>query len=230
MAQAELVETSKLRRVPISAEQSSNIDTNRAVPSRCRAPKIGTFSASSTCVTTTQTFTKPLPGHSAPSLNFGVLGTPESRWDINEAAPENFSLLIFYRGLHCPICKTYLQAFDRSFEDFTRLGVEFSALSMDSRERAERAKKQWEIENLPIGYGLGEDTVRQWGLYISESISVDEPRRFSEPGLFLVRPDTTIHYVAINSMPFGRPEPKSVLEAVSYILEKDYPARGELEA
>lgn len=173
---------------------------------------------------------KPMPGHPAPALTFDVLGVPESRWDLAKAEPETFSLLIFYRGLHCPICKTYLQKFDAMFDDFAKLGVEFSALSMDPRERAEQAMKEWGIDNLPIGYGIAEATARRWGLYISESIKDGEPRRFNEPGLFLVRPDGELHYVAINSMPFGRPEPDAMLKAISFILDEEYPARGRLAA
>ena len=164
-------------------------------------------------------------------LHYGDLTDASSIQDaLAKAEPETFSLLIFYRGLHCPICKTYLQKFDAMFDDFAKLGVEFSALSMDPRERAEQAMKEWGIDNLPIGYGIAEATARRWGLYISESIKDGEPRRFNEPGLFLVRPDGELHYVAINSMPFGRPEPDAMLKAISFILDEEYPARGRLAA
>lgn len=174
--------------------------------------------------------TLPMPGQPAPGLTFDVLGVPEPRWDLAEAEPKKFSMLVFYRGLHCPVCKTYLKAIDSMFDDFTERGVEIAAVSMDSEDRAEQAMDEWGIEHLPIGYGLDEATARRWGLYISDAISDDEPRRFSEPGLFLVRDDGTLHYAAINSMPFGRPRPEDVLKAIDYILDKDYPARGKIAA
>ena len=149
---------------------------------------------------------------------------------MNRAQPKTFSLLVFYRGLHCPACKTYLQALDRRVAEFHELGTEPVALSMDTQERAKKAKDSWEIEHLPIGYELEEDSARRWGLFISDAISDAEPRRFCEPGLFLVRASGDLHYVAINSMPFGRPQVDDVVGAVRFILEEDYPARGIVSA
>lgn len=173
---------------------------------------------------------KPLPGERAPELGFDVLGVPETRWDLSKAEPDTFSMLVFYRGLHCPVCKSYLKTIDGMFDDFSELGVEIAALSMDTKERAERSKSEWGIEHVPLGYGLDEPTARQWGLYMSDSIDDDEPRRFSEPGLFLVRPDGTLFYAAINSMPFGRPAPKDILKAIRFVLDEEYPARGKVAA
>ncbi len=171
-----------------------------------------------------------MPGERAPELRFPVLGVPEERWDLSEAEPDRFSMLVFYRGLHCPVCRSYLQTIDGMFDEFSELGVEIAALSMDPEDRARRAKDEWNIERLPIGYGLDEDTARRWGLYLSDSIDDDEPRRFSEPGLFLVRPDRTLHYVAINSMPFGRPDPNDMLDAIRFIAKEEYPPRGRVAA
>ena len=172
---------------------------------------------------------RPSPGAPAPDLEFAVLGADEKRWSLKRAKPKNFSLLVFYRGKHCPVCKTYLKTFEGMFEDIQKRGVEIVALSMDTKSTAEAARKEWGIESIPVGYELNEETARSWGLYISDSIKGTEPKRFSEPGLFLVQPDRTLHYVAINSMPFGRPEPKAILEAIDFILDEDYPPRGTAE-
>ncbi len=171
-----------------------------------------------------------LPNRTCPDLEFPVLGPAEDRWNIDQATPETFSLLIFYRGLHCPICRSYLREFERRYEEFVELGVELVALSMDDKDRAMQARKQWELCKLPLGYGLKERVARMWGLYISESIKDDEPLRFSEPGLFLVRPNRRLFYVGINSMPFGRPHPDDMLDAVEFSLQNDYPARGRIAA
>ena len=50
---------------------------------------------------------------------------------------------------------------------------------------------------------------------------------FGEPGLFLIRPDHTVYYQAIQSMPFGRPSFRGMLGGIDFVLENDYPARGE---
>ena len=73
-------------------------------------------------------------------------------------------MLVFYRGLHCPICKPYLRDLDRKRGDFAELGITAVALSSDSLERAEQAKADWGIDGLTIGYGLSIDAARQWGL------------------------------------------------------------------
>ncbi len=86
--------------------------------------------------------------------------------------------------------------------------------------------------NLRFGYGLPLAKAREWGLYISTSrgktsIGVEEPALFSEPGVFLIRPDRTIYYLSVQSMPFVRPNFAEMLQALDFIIKQDYPARGE---
>lgn len=109
---------------------------------------------------------------------------------------------------------------------FTDLGVEAVAVSMDKEERASGAVEEWCIENLRVGHGLSEDVARSWGLYMSMATNDGEPDRFSEPGLFLVRPDGTLYYAAINSMPFGRPDLEQFKGAIEFVIDQDYPPRG----
>jgi hypothetical protein len=75
---------------------------------------------------------------------------------------------------------------------------------------------------------------RQWGLYISSSrgkssIKVEEPSLFSEPGVFPIRPDATLYYGAVQTMPFARPPFSELLQAIDFVIAKDYPARGEYD-
>ena len=86
---------------------------------------------------------------------------------------------------------------------------------------------EWSIERLAIAYGLGIEEARQWGLYISSAIKEGEPPRFAEPGLFLIRPDGTLYCSSVQTMPFARPSFAEVLQAVAFITERSYPARGE---
>jgi len=46
---------------------------------------------------------------------------------------------------------------------------------------------------------------KKWGLYISEeigksSIGIEEPAKFSKPGIFLIKPDKTLYYCATQTM------------------------------
>ena len=86
---------------------------------------------------------------------------------------------------------------------------------------------------LRLGHGLGLETARAWGLYVSTdrgttSAGLEEPALFSEPGLFLVRPDGTLYFGAVQTMPFARPHFADVLKALDFVIAKDYPARGEV--
>ena len=136
-------------------------------------------------------------------------------------------MVVFYRGLHCPVCRNYLRDLEGKLPDFSRRGVGVIAVSGDDAHRAEQSKREWNLPNTAIGYDQPIQSMRDWGLFISSSIKDAEPREFGEPGLFLVRPDTTLYYAAINSMPFGRPSLADMLGAIDFIKANDYPARGE---
>lgn len=149
------------------------------------------------------------------------------QWNLREQKPDNFTLIVFYRGLHCPICKVYLNDLQSRIENLRAMGVEPIAISSDTQERAEKTAKEWGIDALPLGYGLSLDAAREWGLFISSSVKPGEPERFSEPGLFLVRPDGTLYAASVQTMPFARPSFKELASALNFVIEKDYPARGE---
>lgn len=155
-----------------------------------------------------------------------------ARWSLADAKPQRFTLLVFYRGLHCPLCRTYLAELNRLSGEFRERGVEIIVTSTDSEERARRAKAEWGLGNLTVGYGLSVEKAREWGLYISSgrgktSTGVEEPALFSEPGIFLIRPDKTLYWAAVQTMPFARPHFKDVLAGLDFVIKVEYPARGE---
>ena len=136
-------------------------------------------------------------------------------------------MVVFYRGLHCPVCRTYLAELDRTLDEFTRRGVDLIAVSGDDAERAGRTVEEWKLKRLTVGHGQSIASMREWGLFVSQGIKEPEPAGFGEPGLFLVRPDGTVYYVAVNSMPFGRPRLDDMRGALDFIIAQNYPARGE---
>lgn len=134
-----------------------------------------------------------------------------------------------------PDLRPLLNDLDDRLDEFAKRGVAVIALSSDSPERAQQAKESWRIERLRLGHSLSLETARRWGLYVSSGIGktsagVEEPTEFSEPGLFLVRPDGTLYFGAVQTMPFARPGFGEILQALDFVLAKDYPARGELPA
>ena len=167
----------------------------------------------------------PVPALSVPTLAHGD-------YVLANDAPPAFSLVVFYHGLHCPICLKYLLELARLQADFDRRGVRLIAISSDVRERAQALANKLPAPGLRIGYGLPLATARQWGLYISASrgqtsIGIEEPALFSEPGVFIVRPDGSLYYGAVQTMPFARPHFDELLAAIDFAVAKDYPARGE---
>ena len=167
----------------------------------------------------------PVPGLRVPTLVHGD-------YLLTSDTPQNFSLLVFYRGLHCPICLKYLLELARLQPEFHKRGVKVIAISSDTRERAQALADKLKSPDLPIGFDLPLAVAREWGLYISTSrgqtsIGIDEPALFSEPGVFIVRPDGTLYYGAVQTMPFARPHFDELLAAIDFALAKNYPARGE---
>lgn len=143
-------------------------------------------------------------------------------------------MIVFYRGLHCPVCMKYLRELEALLPEYERRGTKVIAISSDTPERAEEMARKIGANNLRFGHSLPLTVARQWGLYISasrgkSSIGVEEPPLFSEPGVFLVRPDGTLYYAAVQTMPFARPLFSELLQAIDFAIDKDYPARGEYD-
>jgi peroxiredoxin len=175
--------------------------------------------------------TRLMPRQPVPSLTVDVVGG--GRWTLNERPPENFTLVVFYRGLHCPICGVYLKELDGLVGAFAERGVEVVAISGDGAERAAMAVDKWKLEHLRTGYGLPLTEADRWGLYVSAGIGktsagVEEPPEFAEPGLFMVRPDGTLYFASVQTMPFARPAFADILKATDFVIGRGYPARGEV--
>lgn len=172
-----------------------------------------------------------IPRQTVPSLSLPLVGG--GNWSLEKDQPESFTLLIFYRGWHCPICRSQLQDAQSRMFDFQKRGVKLVAISTDDESRATSTKESWGLDKLSIAYGLSLRQAREWGLYLSTfrgttSLGVEEPAKFNEPGLFLIKPDNTLYYVSVQSSPFARPSLSDLTKAVDFVLANDYPARGEL--
>lgn len=166
------------------------------------------------------------PRTPTPNLEIPIVGG--GMWSLAEQQPDRFTLVVFYRGYHCPVCRGYLKQLDALLDRLTELGVtSVIAVSGDEADAARRTVQEWGLNRLTVGFGQSVDSMRQWGLFVSKGIKEGEPDLFGEPGLFLIRPDGTLYAAAINTMPFGRPNLEEVLGAVRFVNDTDYPARGE---
>ena len=171
-----------------------------------------------------------MPREAVPALDLPL--TTGGRFTLGAAPGAAFDLLVVYRGLHCPICTKYLLELERLEPEFRKRGVQVIALSSDSEDRARQMAEKVKAAGVKFAYGLSLSSARQWGLYISTSrgktsTGIEEPPLFSEPGVFIVRPDGTLYYGAVQTMPFARPQFQDLLGAIDFAIAKDYPARGE---
>jgi len=167
-----------------------------------------------------------LPRTKVPNISFELAGG--GQWSLTEQSPENFTMIVFYRGYHCPICKGQLQELQKMKNDFADAGVDTVAISSNGKDLAVKTKAEWQLDEIDLGYGLPLREAVSWGLHLSDKREgTEEPETFSEPGLFLIRPDGTLYFSSIQTMPFARPALKDVLSAVKFVVEKNYPARGE---
>lgn len=171
------------------------------------------------------------PRQPVPDIGVPLVGG--GHWRLSEQRPEHFTMVVVYRGLHCPICAGYLRDLDGKVGEFAARGVNTIAISSDNAEHAAQAKDKWRLERLQMGYGFDLDAARRWGLYVSSghgmtSTGVVEPALFVEPGLFMIRPDGTLYFGTVQTMPFARPRFSDILGAIDFVIARNYPARGEV--
>lgn len=165
------------------------------------------------------------PGLTLPTVAHGS-------FDLATERNDRGTVICFYRGLHCPICATYLKELEKRVREFAERGVTCVAVSSDGEDRARTMAEKIEASDLRIAYDLPLAQARGWGLYISASrgktsIGIEEPALFSEPGLFMVTPQQTLYYASVQTMPFVRPHFSELLGALDFAIANDYPARGE---
>ena len=177
-----------------------------------------------------------MPRLPVPALRVDLAGG--GHYDLGRESPKLFSMVVFYRGLHCQQCHDYLVEFEKLIPEFDRRGVLSVAISCDLEERGQSTKAQWGLERARIGYGLSLRAARDWGLFLTagrpRAQGLSEPPYYCEPALFLVSPDKTLWFSAVQNMAFGRPRFADILEgfeflfARGYFTDKECPARGEI--
>ncbi len=102
-----------------------------------------------------------VPGNVVPALTVDTLSG--NAWNLAEQTPRHYTMVVFYRGLHCPLCADYLQQLNSKLSQFNELGIEVIAISGDSREKAITSADTWGVHDLTLGYGLTRETMQQWG-------------------------------------------------------------------
>ena len=173
-----------------------------------------------------------IPGDTMPAIDARLVRRDPGgvgRWALAREKSATLSLLAFYRGVFCPICRVWLGELDRLVPEFEKRGVSVIALSCDKKEGAEKAVKEWGLQQLRVGYNVAPDDARQAGLYISEGRGISpatgqkEPMLFAEPAVLLVRPEGELYAAWIQSTPYARVHIAEVLTAVDNFVAKNLP-------
>ena len=89
---------------------------------------------------------KLLPRKHVPELKVKTVNGEE--WNVYEKNPEHFIMIVFYRGLHCPICRKYLTELEKSYDEFISQGLGIIAISSDTEVRALETQKKWKLKEV----------------------------------------------------------------------------------
>jgi peroxiredoxin len=170
-----------------------------------------------------------IPGQKTPELRVNTMS--HQIFDLNSQDSSFMTLVCFYRGAHCAICRRYLLSLATLVPDFSERGVRVIAISMDTEERARLMQDTIESEDLHIGYGLTVESAQSWHLYLSShrgktSVGLEESPVFTEPALFLIKPTRNAYFTSVQSMPFARPPATEILQMVDFVKNNNYEARG----
>lgn len=169
--------------------------------------------------------TKIAAGADLPEMTLPTAGGGEVKLG---GARERWQAVFVYRGLHCPICKTYLGKLEQKLGELAELGADVVAVSGDPKEKAEAFAEEVGL-SMPVGYDLSVEQMRRLGLYISAPRNETETDRpFPEPALFVTTPEGKVQIVEIANAPFVRPDLDLVVRGLSKAKE-GYPIRGTME-
>lgn len=170
------------------------------------------------------THTTPMPGNPAPSID---AKTADGRPFVPPTAADGgLSVIFFYRGVHCPVCKAQIQELASRESELREAGLAVAAVSMDDDERFATQTAEWDLGQLPIGHDLTEASARSWGLYLSDKAKDAEPPRFAEPGIAVLKADGSIYALFLQNTPFARPTVDDLIKGLGFVMKNDYPVRG----
>ena len=167
-----------------------------------------------------------VPSRPVPALNVETLDG--AGFDLSRDKGANGTLVIFYRGLHCPICIRQMTELEGHLDAFAEAGVEVIMISGDDEAKARETVAKAGTAKLRVGYGMDLKAARDdWGLLISKAREgTAEAPFFFEPGHFYIAEDGTLYYGWQQTAPFSRPKPEDILRGITFRIEKQYPPRG----
>ena len=167
-------------------------------------------------------YEKPHVGEPVGQMNFASTDGGEIAIGV---AKDRWTLLVVYRGRHCPRCKRYLGKLNDALREWTE-HMDVVVVSADTREKAIADAEEfgWKF---PLCFEMTVPQMRALGLYVSEPLSEAETNSpFAEPGTFAIRPDGTLMLVDISNGPAARPDLVELLDGMIFNITNDRPVRG----
>lgn len=140
---------------------------------------------------------------------------------------DDWTMVVVYRGQHCPVCTKYLNRLQDMYPKFAEIDVQIVAVSADSVEQLQAKLADDVSVDFPVYAGLTLKQMQQLGLYVSQPMSqaeTDHP--FAEPAIFVVNSNHQVQVLEVANSPFVRPDLDTLLSGLSYTRKNDYPIRG----
>ena len=92
------------------------------------------------------------PGQLAQPFQLPLLGG--DKITLHQAASNRYQLVIYYRGLHCPVCIKYLTALNGMVDEFNAAGIDVVAASCDPQAKTDAIKTQNKLDKITFAYDL----------------------------------------------------------------------------
>ena len=165
---------------------------------------------------------KPDVGKPVPEMTFAKVGGGNVTVG---GLRDRWSLLVVYRGKHCPRCKKYLNKFNAMLAEWDAI-MDVVVVSADTEDKANAdvAEFGWSFD---LGYGLSEAQMHALGLYVSDPLyEAETTTRFAEPGTFAIRQNGELMLVDISNGPAARPDLEELLDGMRFNIINDWPVRG----
>jgi peroxiredoxin len=165
---------------------------------------------------------KPDVGKPVPEMTFAKVGGGNVTVG---GLRDRWSLLVVYRGKHCPRCKKYLNKFNAMLAEWDAI-MDVVVVSADTEDKANAdvAEFGWSFD---LRYGLTEAQMHALGLYVSDPLfEAETTTRFAEPGTFAIRPNGELVLVDISNGPAARPDLEELLDGMRFNIINDWPVRG----
>jgi peroxiredoxin len=122
------------------------------------------------------------PTQPAPDLTVPLLRGETYR--LSDQRPRLFAMVVFFRGLHCPVCRAQLNELEHRLGELEERGIDVIAVSGETLERTTQLAQEWKLERLNLAYGLTEEQMRAWGLFISRASTSTSRRCSTSPACF----------------------------------------------